>query len=115
MEALGAASSVFAVVSLAVQLGSNIQQLIDFWNLVKEAPVEIGQIKLQLRVLGELLHTIEIDARAYKDARTTDIGNECLRICLGRFAKLENITRGPDKGMNGNGIRQRWTCLRKAQ
>jgi hypothetical protein len=50
VEALGAASSEFAVISLAVQLGSNIQELINFWNSVKEAPVEVSRIKLQLRV-----------------------------------------------------------------
>ena len=115
MEVLGAASSVFAVVSLAIQLGSNIRRLIDFWDSVKGAPAEVEQIKCHLRVLGELLQSIELDTRTDTGAAASGIVIECLHICLGSFAKLENITKELDKGLNGNGIRRRWTCLRKAQ
>jgi hypothetical protein len=64
MEGLGAASSVFAVVSLSLQLSSNIQNFIQFWDSVKEAPDEIAQIKAQLTILSELLRCIEADKLA---------------------------------------------------
>lgn len=114
MEALGAASSVFAVVSLVLQLNSNIQKLIEFWDSVKEAPDEIAQIKSQLRVLGELLRCIGVDTqRATRDGMV-NIGIQCLQVCYASIAKLGKATKELDKGLNGNGVRRRWTCLRKA-
>jgi len=114
MEMLGAASSVFAVVSLAVQLSSNIQKLIEFWDSVKEAPAEVAQIKSQLQILGTLLRSIEDDYAASSNDGSSELGIECLRVCAESIAKLEKLCRELDKGLNGSGIRRRWTCLRKA-
>jgi hypothetical protein len=114
MEPLGAVSSVFAVVSLALQLCSNIQNLIEFWDSVKEAPDEITQITSQLRILGELLRCVELDTHGAKKDSTADIGIQCLQVCNTSILKLERVSKELDKGLNGNGVRRRWTCLRKA-
>ena len=124
MEVLGGVSSVFAVVSLALQLGSNIQKLIEFWDSVNDAPEEIAQIKSQLCVLGELMRCIEVDTQGEaSDSETkvdtmnddtTNIGMQCLQVCNTSILKLERVSRELGKGLNGNGVRRRWTCLRKA-
>lgn len=114
MEALGAISSVFAVVSLALQLSSNIQHLIEFWDSVNEAPDEIAQIKSQLRVVGELLRCIEDDIQDPTNEREERMGTQCLQLCNASIMKLERVTKELDTGLSGNGLRRRWTCLRKA-
>jgi hypothetical protein len=113
MEVLGAVSSVFAVVSLAIQLGSSVQKLIDFWDSVKEAPAEVAQIKSHLLVLGSLLRSIERDAHEGHNSQD-EIGIECLRICTFSIAKLERLSAVLDRGMSGSASRRRWTCLRKS-
>jgi hypothetical protein len=112
MEALGAASSMFAVVSLAVQLGSNIQRLADFWDSVKEAPVEVEQIKTELQILGSLVSSIAKDAGVATGP--VDVSHQCLVACTARIGKLERLRRDLDNGLNGNGTRRKWTCLKKA-
>ncbi len=112
MEDLGAVSSVFAVVSLAVQLGSNIQKLVDFWDSVKEAPAEVEQIKTELRVLGSLVSSIAKDSQQKSGAN--DVSYQCLAACTASIGKLERLSRDLDNGLNGNGIRRKWTCLKKA-
>ena len=114
MEALGAVSSVFAVLSLALQVGSNIQKLIEFWDSVKEAPDEIAQVKVQLHVLGELLICIEADIKYSRDGEATAIGEQCLQICHFSIMKLAKASTELDRSLNGSGVRRRWTCLRKA-
>ena len=114
MEPLSAVSSVFAVVSLALQLSSNIQNLIEFWGSVKEAPDEITQITSQLRILRELLRCIELDTHGAKKDSTADIGIRCLQVFNMSILKLERVSKDLDKGLNGNRVRRRWTCLRKA-
>ena len=54
MEVLGATSRGFAVVSLTLQLSSNIQVLVEFWDSVREAPEEIVQLEAHLAALGGL-------------------------------------------------------------
>ena len=117
MEALGAVSSVFAVVSLALQLSSNIQTLIEFWDSVKEAPDEIAHIKSQSLDPCELLRCIEVDTQGTTEDGGQNVGFQCLQVChasIANLANLDRVLRALDKGLNGNGVLRRWTCLRKA-
>lgn len=112
MEALGAASSVIGVISLAVQLSTAVQQLIDFWASVKDAPAESNRIKIELAVLASLLRGIEAGSHGALDG--PDISQDCLAICKDSIATLQELSARLDKGLNGNGIRRKWTCLKKA-
>lgn len=114
MEVLAAASSVFAVVSLALQLADNVQRLVDFWDSVKDAPSEVAEIRSQLRVLGALLRRIEIDVQHAASDDGDSLGHECLVICKGSVAKLEKLSRELDHELSRNGIQRKWSCLRKA-
>lgn len=115
MEVLGAVSSVFAVTSLAVQLGSTVQRLFDFWDSVKEAPAEVAQIKSHLAVLGTLLRSIESDdfIGAENDQPETKTGIECLRLCMASFKRLETLSEALDTGLKGSGVRRCWTRMKK--
>ena len=114
MEVLGTVSSVFAVVSLAVQLNSNIQKLLKFWDSVRDAPIEVAQIKSQLRVLRVLLQWVEADEKGTSKNGAANLGVECLQICLESVTKLQQFSEELDRGLNGSGVRRKWTCLRKA-
>jgi hypothetical protein len=114
MEVLGAVSSVFAVVSLAVQLNSNIQQLIEFWDSINDAPIVAARIKTQLRVLTVLLQSIELEGRRTNADDSDSGGAQCLCICLECVKKVEKLTVELDWGLNGGGIRRKWTRLKKA-
>lgn len=109
-----AASSVIAVVSLTVQIAGIVQQLVEFWDSVKEAPSEVAQIKSQLVVLAGLLGSIQDDVQPSEHHESVDIGHQCLTICRQGVAKLESLTNSFDKGLSGKPIRRRWTQLRKA-
>jgi hypothetical protein len=114
MEALAAASSVLAVVSLAIQLADNVQRLIDFWDSIKEAPTEVAEIRSQLRILGTLLRGIELDIRYYPSDDEGTLGHDCLLVCKGSIAKLEKLSKEWDQELSRNGIRWKWSCLKKA-
>jgi hypothetical protein len=114
MEALAAASSVFAVVSLAGQLASNIQALIEFWESMKEAPAEVAEIQCQLRILRALLQSIDLDYQHAEASSENDIAKGCFGVCAASISKLENLSTELNKGLNGNGVQRRWTRLKKA-
>jgi hypothetical protein len=114
MEALAAASSVLAVISLALQLADNVQRLIDFWDSVKDAPTEVTEIRSQLRILGALLSSIEPEASHSSIDDGNSMGNDCLLVCTESIAKLEKLSKEWDQELSRNGIRRKWVCLRKA-
>jgi uncharacterized protein YPO0396 len=109
MEALAAASSVFAV-----QLASNVQTLIEFWESMKEAPTEVDRIKSQLRILRALLQSIEVDTHQAATGDNNEIARACLVICATSILKLERLSTEFHRGLNGNGIQRNWTRLKKA-
>jgi hypothetical protein len=115
MEVLATASSVLAVVSLALQLADNVQRLVDFWDSVKEAPVEAAEIRSQLQILGALLNSIEREGRRSPNDDGSSLGHGCLLVCKGSVAKLEKLSNGWEQELSRNGsIRRKWSCLRKA-
>ncbi|KAF4635034.1 hypothetical protein G7Y89_g3062 [Cudoniella acicularis] len=113
MEALAAASSIFSVVSLALQLATTVQNIIDFWESMKDAPVEIQEIRAHLKVLSTLLRSIENDAPSSAIIDASDVAQSCLGICAARITKLEILTKEFGKGLNGNGVQRKWTGLKK--
>jgi hypothetical protein len=114
MEPLAAASSVLAVISLALQLADNVQRLIDFWDSVKDAPTEVTEIRSQLRILGALLSSMESEASHSSNDGGSSLGNDCLLVCKESIAKLEKMSKEWNRELNHNGIRRKWVCLRKA-
>jgi hypothetical protein len=116
MEVLAAASSVFAVVSLALQLADNVQRLADFWDSIKDGPAEVSEIRSHLGILGSLLRTIELDAGHSPNPNGDEngLGHDCLVICKGSIAKLEKLSNGWDQELSRSGIRRKFSCLRKA-
>jgi len=114
MEALAAASSVLAVVSLALQLADNVQRLVDFWDSVKDAPAEVAEIRSHLRILGEVLRSIESDSQHWLTDDGDSLGHDCLLIFKGSIAKLEKLSNGWSRELGRMGIRRKWSCLKKA-
>jgi hypothetical protein len=114
MEALAAASSVIAVVSIALQLANSVQQLIEFWDSVKDAPSDAAEIRSQLKVLGALLRSIEDDGQHPLNDNGDSSEDDCLHACKASVAKLETLSQEWDRELSRNGIRRHWSCLRKA-
>jgi hypothetical protein len=113
MEALAAASSVLAVVSLALQLADNVQRLVDFWDSVKDAPTEVAEIRSQLRILAALLRSIELDAERSTSDGGDILGHDCLLVCKGSVVKLEKLSNGWSRELGRMGIRRKWSSLKK--
>ncbi len=62
-EILSTVASGIAVVTVAVQLGENVEKLCDFWSSIKEAPEEIQAISLDLELLSSVLTQIAYEAQ----------------------------------------------------
>lgn len=114
MEVLAATSSVLAVVSLALQLATTVQHLVDFWETVKDAPAEVEEIRSQLRVLSALLRSIEVDTKHSSDDDGSSLAHDCLLICQRSIFKLEKLSKKWNDELSRGGMRQKWSCVRKA-
>lgn len=58
MEALSGASSVLAVVSLAIQIADSVKKLSEFWSSIKNAPQSIQTITRDLELVSSAFEDI---------------------------------------------------------
>jgi hypothetical protein len=83
MEGLGAAASVFAVVSVADQIAERVKQLYQFWSSVSEAPATIHAIAADLGLLSNVLAQISQNCQQHgTDSLTTDVLKGCKFSCI---------------------------------
>ncbi|KAF7508364.1 hypothetical protein GJ744_009355 [Endocarpon pusillum] len=87
MDVFSGATSGLAVVSLGVQLASGLIKLYDFWGTVRDAPQEVGEIVLDLKLLSRILN--ELINRKDPSPHVKD----ALDHCNDKVAVLHSIVR----------------------
>jgi hypothetical protein len=86
METLGAAASVFAVVSIADQVAERIKQLYGFWSAVNEAPEKIRAIANDLNLLSSVI--VQISNNYQNVAQDKTSGFDSLMVDVLKACKL---------------------------
>jgi hypothetical protein len=82
MDGISAAASVFAVVSLAIQLAEKANELYRFWQSIDEAPDSIRAIVSDLKLLSAVLDQISKRDRQHgPDITTTGVIESCMYLC----------------------------------
>jgi outer membrane lipopolysaccharide assembly protein LptE/RlpB len=85
MEGLAGASSVIAVVSVAVQLADGLQKLITFWKGVQDAPAEISFLFEDLEALSLVLTQVQSTA---PNGSLDESTNKVLENCKTKVLQL---------------------------
>jgi hypothetical protein len=79
MDGISGASSVLAVVSLAIQLAESAKKLYDFWKSVDEAPASIQRIVADLKLVSSVLTEIAQHEQRYgQDGSIVDVLASCM-------------------------------------
>ena len=91
MDLLSSSASVFAVVSLAVQLAESAKKLHEFWGSIKDAPDTIRGIVSDLELLSDVLTRIALEAQSSRPDETM------IAALKGCGVKLQIITAQVDK------------------
>jgi hypothetical protein len=110
MEALGAAASAFAVVSLARQLVDSTKRLHGFWSSIEEAPDFLLDVVEDLSFLLTVLTEIANHDQKYgHDPTTTTLLERCGR----QIDQLLALTHQFEAGFSSSSRRRRkWTAFR---
>ncbi|CAG8956695.1 hypothetical protein HYFRA_00012239 [Hymenoscyphus fraxineus] len=90
MEGLGAAASIIAVASIAIQIGDSVLKLKKFVDDIKDAPEEIKMLIDETKTLGMILSTIlPPDAASNPFQATSALATQCLDSCRQAANNLE--------------------------
>ena len=101
---LGATASIFAVVSLAGQLGGGVANLLTFFESVRSAPEYLRGIEKDLKLLLPILESISFDEPTYDDI---------LQDCNAKIHNLQDIVNQLEPGFASSHRRIReWTALK---
>jgi hypothetical protein len=110
MEVVGSASAVFAVASIAIQLGETIQRLVEFWKTVQDAPTEITDLFDELQFLSIILKKIQ-DHTPREDL--VKIVTKALGDCQSKLASLKNEVSGAVFAVkSGSSCKRKWTAFK---
>ena len=107
------AASVFAAVSLAIQLAENVKKLSDFWKSVQNAPKDVHDIVADLELLSPILN--EIESEAERNQSHLPLEN-ALRGCISISEELTAILESFQTGLaSDKRARRKWTAIKCAR
>ncbi len=106
MDGISSASSVFAVVSLAIELGSAIKKIVEFGRAVEDAPTRICAIFHDLEVLAAVISQIQqIGGHATFD----NVSVKALKNCHGKIIKLQSTIHEAHLNLKSKSpVRRKW-------
>ncbi|KAI1455852.1 ankyrin [Annulohypoxylon moriforme] len=120
MDPLSGVSSIFAVISLAVELGKSVVEIKHFLDTIRNAPAEIIRLKgiiSQILYLIEDINTLlESQKRSgCQNGRICDRTEHALKICQDKLDSINGIVHLADKANNGHRkISRDWARFRLA-
>jgi hypothetical protein len=114
MELLSGASSVLAVVSLAMQLGDKIKTLCDFLNQVKDAPKDIQSILKELCIISNVADTIRTQSESpTPHPRTLETCLQALQQCEDCIEEFEILLAKHEPGFTSPSLAiRKWSALK---
>ena len=116
MAGIGEASSIIAVVSLAIQFGDSIKKFCDFWDSIQEAPREVRIISGDLSIVSDVLEDIRQEAessRPYSRSLSTSLA--ALKQCADSLETLQELIDGLEPGFSSQEWKRRkWTAFKTA-
>ncbi len=116
MDGLSAASSAFAVVSLAIQIGGGIRELYNFWGSIQDGPNEIRRIINDLNIISNVLEDIRQEASREKThSRVLNTSLAALDGCSETMEALQNMVEELQSGSSAQKRTvRRWAAFKAA-
>ncbi|KAI9835263.1 MAG: hypothetical protein M1819_002407 [Sarea resinae] len=113
MEPLSAAASMMGVVSLAVQVCNDINQVHNFWLSVKDAPADVQQI---LDELDLFMQWISIIAEEYRrspvSGPTEKAAMDTLMLCWKAAGEMNAMVKDLESGLAKSGKARHWNAMK---
>ena len=99
-EVLGVIASCISIGSLAIQIVGSIQQLLDFWSAIKDAPENVQYLLQEIDLLGHLLSEINGDENEEYSLVTRQAVIKATGYCQLALDGIDGVLRDLASGVN---------------
>lgn len=99
MDGLSGGASVFAVVSLAIQLQESITKLIEFWKAVQNAPSSISALLGELKTVSAVLAS---SRPSNGDVELDGLAERVRQICEDKISLLRSKVADPARALTSS-------------
>ena len=114
-EVLGVVASGISVGSLAIQIIASVQQVLDFWSTIRDAPENVRSLLKELKLLGHLLSEFDRDSEEAQLSTTRPIINEATESCQIALDNINRVLIDLERGLQSTrGRIRQWTALKAA-
>ena len=114
-EVIGVVASGISIGSLAIQIVSSIQQLLDFWSTVKDAPENVQALLQEINILGNLLSEIDGNEGEEHSSVIRQAITKATEYCQLALDKIDTVLRDLASGLySTRGRIKHWTAVKTA-
>ena len=92
-DVLGVVASGVGIGSLAIQIASSVQQILDFWSSVKDAPEGIRRLLDELRLLAEVLSTIDDVRDDHSSSAEQTATRKAIQYCHNAAREVDAVVK----------------------
>ena len=111
-EVLGVVASGISIGSLAIQLASSVQKIIDCWRSMKDAPRNIQSLLEEVKILSHLL--VEFDIDEDKDTLQKATTAKEIELCKAALSDVNDVLAELSLVTEVQRKRRHWAALKVA-
>ena len=114
-EILGIVASGVSIGSIAIQIVGSVQQILDFWSSIKDAPSDIQDLLEELQILANLLLEFDNNPNASKQAAAAKATEYCKNAATSIDSVVKDLADGFKDLADGFAMskaRRRWTAVK---
>ena len=107
-EVLGVIASGVSIGSITIQIVGSVQQILDFWSSIKDAPTDIQDLLEELQILANLLS--EVDS-SQNNGPNSSSQLAAAKYCKNAATSITDVVKDLADGFAMSKGRRRWTAV----
>lgn len=111
-EVLGIIASGVSIASIAIQIVGSVQQILDFWSSIRDAPTDIQDLLEEVQLLASLLLELDDNDNDYSGSSRQPAATKAAQYCKNAANSIDAVIKDLAEGFAMSKGRRRWTAVK---
>ena len=111
-EVLGIIASGVSIASIATQIVGSVQQILDFWSSIRDAPTDIQDLLEEVQLLANLLLELDDNDNDHSGSSRQPTATKAAQYCKNAANSIDAVIKDLADGFAMSKGRRRWTAVK---
>lgn len=111
-EVLGIIASGVSIASIAIQIVGSVQQVLDFWSSIRDAPTDIQDLLEEVQLLANLLLELDDNDNDSSGSTRQPTATKAAQYCKNAANSIDAVVKDLADGIAMSKGRRRWTAVK---